>query len=640
MILVIAEKPSVARDIARVIGANEKSAGCITGNGYIVTWALGHLVTLQEPSELDARYKRWVASDLPILPDVIPLKVLPHGQEQYNIIKKHMMSRQVERLICATDAGREGELIFRYIYQYAGCKKPAQRLWISSMTDEAIRDGFARLRPSSAYDDLYESARARSEADWLVGMNASRAYSLRYDARLTVGRVQTPTLALLVKRKQEIDEFKPKKFWVVTADFGDFTGVPDTTAVLSGWYTGQWFDPQDPKKHIESAELANKIATEVQGRQARVKSVDKQKKSEIAPQLYDLTTLQRDANRLYGMTAQQTLDAVQSLYEKYKLVTYPRTDSRYLSNDIAPKLPNALQAVPHDLERYARELASKPILKTRRVFDDAKVSDHHAIIPTGNKQTSALPERERKVYDMIARRLVAAFMPEYRYEQTTVITECNGHLFKTQGKITLAEGWKAVYKNKNASKTGLCLEEYKNRNDEEQVLPPLNEGDTRTVRDVKIKEDTTKPPPKLTDATLLSAMENAGQKIDDDELREAMKKGGLGTPATRAAILERLIEVGYAKREGKSIVATDKGVKLVSVAPPILTDPILTGKWERALAQIADGAMNPARFRLAARKLAASVVAQATSATAAVVFPRESYAKKPAARKVPYKRKP
>jgi len=396
-ILIVAEKPSVARDIARVLGVTTRGEGFISSEKYVVTWAIGHLVSLKEPEELDERLKRWRAADLPILPEKMELKVLPKTRSQFSVIKKLMNSKETDSLICATDSGREGELIFRYIYDMAVCKKPFERLWISSMTDEAIRMGFDTLKPGSHYDALYESARCRSEADWLVGMNASRAFTLRYQALLSVGRVQTPTLQMLVKRRKEIDSFLSEPFYTVQADFGD--------------YQGTWFDPsKDGDKRITEETKAKAIAEKVKGQKAIVQSAQSEEKRELPPQLYDLTTLQREASSMLGFTADKTLKTAQALYEKHKLITYPRTDSRYLSHDMGPSVKKALQSLGEPYAALAAPVLSQPIPQPKRIFDDTKLTDHHAIIPTGRRVNSdTLSEDERKLFDLVARRLIAAF---------------------------------------------------------------------------------------------------------------------------------------------------------------------------------------------------------------------------------------
>ena len=602
--LVVAEKPSVARDIARVLGAKTGGEGCLRGNGYVVTWATGHLVSLQEPEELDERYKRWRREDLPILPQQMALKVLPKTRKQFAIVKKLMNGRETDRVICATDSGREGELIFRYIYQMAGCQKSFQRLWISSMTDEAIRSGFASLRPGSEYDSLYQSARCRSEADWLVGMNASRAFTLRYDVLLSVGRVQTPTLNLLVKRRREIDSFQPEPYFLVLAGFQD--------------YQGTWFDGQQPGfvKKIKTQEQAQAIADKVRGQKACVLSVTQEEKREAPPQLYDLTTLQREASNLLGFTADKTLKTAQSLYEKRKLITYPRTDSRYLSHDMGPSVKKAWASLPPPLNELAAPLLEKPVPMTRRIFDDAKLTDHHAIIPTGKKTNlDALTPEEAKLFDLIARRVVAAFYPPYVYNAIRVVTESEGERFLSNGVAVLQEGFKAVYRDHQPKR--------KDKKEEEAQLPPLRKGEERTVAKTQVKSDQTKPPKEHTDASLLSEMEHAGRQFEDEELREQMRGCSLGTPATRAAIIERLIAVGYARRKGRQILATPKGVRLIEAVPPDIASPETTGKWELALEKIARGTGDESRFLDGIRRLAAFLVEYAANQAPPVSFEAE-----------------
>ena len=604
-ILIVAEKPSVARDIARVLGVQTRGEGCISSEKYVVTWAIGHLVSLKEPEELDERYKRWRAADLPILPDKMELKVLPKTRSQFSVVKKLMNSKEIDSLICATDSGREGELIFRYIYEMAGCKKSFDRLWISSMTDEAIRAGFDSLKSGSHYDALYESARCRSEADWLVGMNASRAFTLRYDVLLSVGRVQTPTLQMLVKRRKEIDAFTAEPFFTVQADFGD--------------YQGTWFDPgKDGDKRIMQEERAKAIADRVKGQKAVVRSAQNEEKRELPPQLYDLTTLQREASSMLGFTADKTLKTAQALYEKHKLITYPRTDSRYLSHDMGPSVKKALLSLGEPHAALAAPVLAQPIPQPKRIFDDTKLTDHHAIIPTGRKvNLSALSADEAKLFDLVARRLIAAFYPPYVYNATKVVTESAGENFVSNGTVVLQEGFKQVYRDLQPKK--------KTKGAEDNALPPLSEGDERLVKKTTVKKDQTKPPKEHTDASLLSEMEHAGRRIEDETLREQMKGCSLGTPATRAAIIERLITVGYAKRKGRTIMATEKGVRLIEAVPPEIASPETTGKWEQALEKIAQGKGDSERFMEGIRKLAAFLTGYAGQNAPEVAFEREEH---------------
>ena len=615
-IVVVAEKPSVGRDIARVIGCRTSGDGCLIGDQYIVTWAVGHLVTLMEPDEMDERLKKWTFDTLPILPEEIPLKVISATKSQYSKVKKLICDKETDSLICATDAGREGELIFRYIYEKSGCKKPFDRLWISSMTDEAIREGFRQIRPGSDYDGLYESARCRSKADWLVGMNASRAFTLKYNALLSVGRVQTPTLAILVKRRKEIENFKPEGFCTVTADFGDYKGI--------------WFSEQlDPDTHLKTKAEADAIAAAVKGKEGRVVQAETVRKHELPPQLYDLTSLQRDANRMLGFTADKTLKTAQSLYETHKALTYPRTDSRYLPPDMIPRVVQTMKMLPEGYRKFVPgALRDGKLPVSKRTIDASKVTDHHAIIPTAKKaDTSKFNEDERRLYDMVARRLLAAFYPACDYDATKIITQVGEHPFRTNGKVIVVNGWHDVPPLENPPKT---RKKAKPEEEEEGPLPPLNEGDTRMVRDAAVKEDKTKPPAPHTDASLLAAMETAGKELDDEELVRQMKGSGIGTPATRAAIIERLLKVGYAARKGKTLQATDKGVLLIDIMPAEIASPEMTGRWELALHDITDGKQDAGRFMDGIRRMSSFLVDYARNASAAVNFPADERRKRTA----------
>ena len=591
--LVVAEKPSVARDIARVLGAKDRGENSLIGGGYVVTWALGHLVTLKEPQELDERYTRWRAEDLPILPEKMETKVIKKTRSQFLSVKKWMNDKETQDIICATDSGREGELIFRYIYEQTGCRKPVRRLWISSMTDEAIRAGFDSLRPSADYDALYASARCRADADWLIGMNATRAYTIRYNVLLSIGRVQTPTLSMLVKRRQEIDAFVPKPFYTVRADFGDYQGV---------------YIDQKGERKLENEEAAQQIAQRVSGRSARVTQAAREHKSVWPPLLYDLTTLQREANAQLGFTAKKTLATAQKLYEQHKLLTYPRTDSRYLSHDMLGKVQATLGSYDGALQSIGEQALSYGVRMTKRVFDDAKLTDHHAIIPTGKRADRVnLTADERRLYEMVAKRLAAAFYPNYEYDALRVVTTCGEDDFLSTGKAVTQEGWKAVYGGDEGKRK-------KKADDDEQRLPALAVGDERLCKRAQVMRDQTKPPKEYSDASILLDMEHAGRQIADEEIREQMKDCALGTPATRAAIIERLIDVGYVRRSGKNLVATEKGVHLIEAVPPEIASPETTGRWERALAEIARGSDGEARFRQGIARLAAFLVENAAGA--------------------------
>ena len=618
-IVVLAEKPSVGRDIARVIGCRTSGDGCLIGEQYIVTWAVGHLVTLAEPDEMDEKLKKWTFSTLPILPDTIPLKVISSTKTQFSKVKKLINDKDTDSLICATDAGREGELIFRYIYEKAGCKKPFQRLWISSMTDEAIREGFREIRPGGDYDGLYESARCRSRADWLVGMNASRAFTLRYNALLSVGRVQTPTLAILVKRRKEIENFRPEGYCTVTADFGDYKGI--------------WFSEKlDPDTHVKTREEAEAIAAAVKDKTGTVTQAETTRKKELPPQLYDLTSLQRDANRMLGFTADKTLKTAQSLYETHKALTYPRTDSRYLPPDMIPRVVQTMKLLPEKYQPFvAAALPEGKLPVSKRTIDASKVTDHHAILPTAKRaDLSKMTEDERNLYDMVVRRMLAAFYPACEYDATKIITTVGEHTFRTNGRVTVINGWHdvpALEKPPKAKKKAKTEEE-----ETEGPLPSLQEGDSRAVKDTRIREDQTKPPAPHTDASLLAAMETAGKDLEDEELVRLMKGSGIGTPATRAAIIERLIKVGYAARKGKTLNATDKGVMLIEVMPPEIASPETTGRWELALHEITDGKQDPNRFMDGIRKMSAFLVEYARDKARPLTFPEDPRKKKYASR--------
>ena len=610
--LIVAEKPSVARDIARVLGVNGRGQGCLIGAEYIVTWAVGHLVSLCEPGETDERWVKWRMADLPMLPKVIPLKVLPNTEDQFAVIRELMLDRQVDSLICATDSAREGELIFRYIYQKVGCEKPVERLWISSMTDAAIRQGFEQLKPAAYYDALYESARCRSEADWLVGMNASRAFSLAYNAHLSVGRVQTPTLNLIVKRDLEIERFVPTDYWEIRANFGDYEGV--------------WENPETKDTRCMDEARAEAVRAEVAGQEGRVVESKAERKKVAPPQLFDLTSLQQEANKKLGYSADKTLKLAQSLYETHKLITYPRTDSRYLPDDMKPKIAATLKKLPPAYADFVNDPRLNWKLSGKRFYDNSKISDHHAIVPTDKTaDSSKLTRDEALLFDMIARRLIAAHYPHYEYEAAKVVTQVGQHRFRSNGAMPLAEGWRALYRSDKPD-------------EKEPPLPKLAVGDVRRVQKAAVKKCQTKPPVPHTDASILNLMENAGRDIEDEALREQMKSSGLGTPATRAATIERLIEVGYARRKGKTIVSTEKGRRLIAVVPEQIASAVTTGKWEKFLSDMAgqrDEAARTAkseRFMDGIRRFSVFLV-DAAKHGPAVTFPEEKPAQKRAAKK-------
>lgn len=608
MELVIAEKPSVARDIARVLKCTKKGNGFLYNDSYVVSWAVGHLVTLFDPEDYDQNLKRWTKESLPIIPEEIKIKAIKQTESQLKVIEKIMKRDSITSLICATDSGREGELIFRYIYELLKCKKPFKRLWISSMTDAAIKEGFSKLKDGSEYDRLYNSAKCRSEADWLVGINASRAFTLKYDALLSIGRVQTPTLALIVQRQAEIDSFDARDYWEIEAEF-------------DGW-KGTWFDRKTNETKLFEKEKADEIAKKVKNKDAVVESVEKEEKKTPPPLLYDLTELQRDCNKKFSMSAQTTLSIVQALYEKRKMVTYPRTDSRYLSDDMIPRLKKIASKLQQAEEYkayadYVVGLEKLPI--TKRIVDNNKINDHHAIIPTeANPNVNVLSDEEKKVYNLIARRFLQVFFPYYVYSTTKIVTVCQDEAFVTRGTTVISKGW-----------TELNPVSEKERKDENVILPDVSKGDETNVKAVKVSKKKTKPPQAYNEASLLSAMENAGRFVDDEELKEQLKDSGLGTPATRAAIIERLIKVGYITRKGKSLIPTEKGKKLIAVVPPELKSPETTGKWEKGLTRIAKGSMEPERFMDSIKRYVVYIVDTSVKTGASVVFKADGKRGKP-----------
>lgn len=606
-ILVIAEKPSVARDIAKVLKASQKGDNCLIGEKYVVSWAVGHLVTLAEPEDYDEKYKKWNFSTLPILPEEMKLKAIQQTRSQLKVLHKWMNSAEIDSLICATDSGREGELIFRYIYEITKCKKPFERLWISSMTEEAIKEGFATLKDGREYDLLYTSAKCRSEADWLVGMNATRAYTLRYNALLSIGRVQTPTLALIVNKQKEINAFVAEDYFEVQADFGG--------------YTGMWIDKEEHTR-IEKEEAAKAIVQKVSGKQATITKVEKEEKKMPPPLLYDLTELQRDCNKKFGFSAKKTLDIAQNLYEKRKMITYPRTDSRYLSDDMKGKVHNTLRRL-NELPEYApyTQPLSGNITFTKRIIDNSKVTDHHAIIPTDGKlRVDSLTEEEKKVFSLVAARFLAVFYPYYRYETTKVYAEAEQETFLSKGTVVLEEGWQAVEK----ALVPVAAAKKKKKDEEEQKLPVLTEGEQRKIEKAVVQKKKTKAPTPYTESSLLSAMENAGRFVEDEALKEQMKDSGLGTPATRAAIIERLLTVGYIVRKGKNLIPTEKGMKLIEVVPIEMSSPQTTGKWEKGLSSISKGNMTEEKFMASIRRYVQFLIQDAASGRRAdVVFPEE-----------------
>lgn len=596
--LIIAEKPSVARDIAGVLGCKQKGNGYLEGPGYVVTWAIGHLITLCEPEDYDERFKKWQYATLPIIPETIKIKPYEKTESQLRIIDKLMKRDDVDSLICATDSGREGELIFRYIYDYAGCQKSFKRLWISSMTDEAISEGFRKLKAGTEYDNLYQSAKCRSEADWLVGINATRAYTTKNDVLLSIGRVQTPTLALVVMRQREIDHFVPKDYFEVEVGYGDFKGT--------------WFDEKPSETRIDKEEKAKAIAEKVLNKTGIIKSITKKKNKQMPPPLYDLTELQRDGNRQHGFTAQQVLTIAQSLYEKRKMVTYPRTDSRYLSEDMKPVVKQTMDKL--NVPPYNKAIAvikEKGELKfSKRIIDNSKVTDHHAIIPTNvTPKIDSLTKDELSIYNLIVKRFLAVFYDDFLFDTTELIAEVEAETFVSKGKIITQKGWKALY--------------VADKDDTEQELPNLKKGGELTVVETQLLKKQTSPPKPYTEATILSAMENAGRYIEDESLKEQLKESGFGTPATRAGIIERLIQVEYILRKGKSIYPTDKGIKLIEIIPDELKSAETTGKWEKALNKVNKGELESAKFMKSIQRFVVYLVQSAANQNKSVVFEKK-----------------
>ena len=588
--LVIAEKPSVARDLADALpGTFENHDSYLESDDTVITFAVGHLVELIDPEDYDERFKKWRMADLPIVPEEFKLRPRDKkAEKQLKVIHKLLQRDDVDRVVNACDAGREGELIFAYIYETSGVDKPVERLWISSMTKTAIKDGFEHLRPGEQLRQLEAAARSRSEADWLVGMNATRAATIRGRAWVggvvSLGRVQTPTLALLVKREREIQAFVPEPYWLVHAEFDPR-------------YEGLWFEGDETR--LKEAKPAEEIAAKVSGKDGVVESVERKEQSERAPLLYDLTSLQRDANRRFGFSARRTLQAAQSLYEDKKALTYPRTNSRWLSGDLVPQLkPTAATLQPiGEYAAAARYVLGLQQLPLARVVNDSKVDDHHAIIPTDvEHDVSRFSPDERRIFDLIARRFLAVFHPPARYARTTVVTLVEEERFRSRGKVTLEAGWRGVYGLLSDADAQQQRQDEEGEN-ESAELPPLEQGQTVKCASAEVEAKETKPPPRYTEATLLSAMETAGKLVDDEELREAMKERGLGTPATRAETIETLIRREYVERVGKDLQATPKGLQVITMLEEHpLTSPELTGNWEKRLTDIEHGTDDRGKF--------------------------------------------
>ena len=583
--LVIAEKPSVARDIARVLHCEKKLDGGMEGRDYIVTWALGHLVTLADPEAYDKKYVKWEMETLPMMPDKMKLVVIPQTGKQFRAVKALLFRKDVGSVVIATDAGREGELVARWILEITGCQKPIKRLWISSVTDKAIREGFEHLRDGREYDNLYRAAAARAEADWLVGINATRALTCKYNAQLSCGRVQTPTLAMIARREQEIKEFVPKEYFGLTLK-----------AAGIRW---SWQDKKSGSYRTFDKERAEKLKKELEGKALTVTSVEKVSKKQNAPGLYDLTELQRDASRRFGYSAKETLNIMQRLYENHKVLTYPRTDSRYIGKDVAETLKERLKTCAvGPYRKLAGTLAMKPIHTNASFVDDKKVSDHHAIIPTEQfVDLSHMTNEERKIYDLVVRRFLAVLMPPFTYDETTMKAEAGEGIFTARGKIVQSQGWKEAYETEVFS--GEDEDETAEELPKEQKLPELKKGEKLKIEKTELTAGKTKPPARFNEATLLSAMENPVKYMESRDktyIRTLGETGGLGTVATRADIIDKLFKSFLMEKKGKDIYITSKARQLLGLVPEDLKKPELTASWELKLGKIARGELKQEAF--------------------------------------------
>ena len=583
--LVIAEKPSVARDIARVLGANQKNGGILEGKNYVVTWALGHLVTLADPEEYDRKYEKWEMATLPMLPKEMKLVVIRQTGRQFSVVKTQLFRKDIGEIIIATDAGREGELVARWILEKAGCHKPIKRLWISSVTDKAIKEGFANLKDGHDYDNLYRAAVARAEADWLVGMNGTRALTCKYNAQLSCGRVQTPTLAMIAKREEEIRKFVPKEYYGISLETQDVKWT--------------WRDEKTKSFRTFSRERAEQIKGRLENDALEITSVEKKAKKTMAPGLYDLTTLQREANLKYGFSAKETLNIMQRLYENHKVLTYPRTDSRYIGKDIVPTIKERLKACgigPY--RKLAGALMNKPVQVKGSFVDDKRVSDHHAIIPTEQfVQLDHMTNEERKIYDMVVRRFLAVLYPASQYEQVTMEAKAAGETFAASGKVIKSMGWKEVYEG--GADDDLEDEADDEKKLKDQRLPEMKTGTRLKILKTSLNTGKTKPPARFTEATLLAAMENPVKFMETRD-KEAVKTlgetGGLGTVATRADIIEKLFHSFMMEKKGNEIHITSKAKQLLELVPEDLKKPELTADWEMKLSQIAKGRIRQGDF--------------------------------------------
>ena len=591
--LVLAEKPSVGKELARVLGCTGGRNGYIEGSQYIVTWALGHLVTLADPDAYDKKWEKWDMADLPMLPEQMKLVVIPESRKQYQTVAGLLKRPDVTELVIATDAGREGELVARWILQKAGWKGRTRRLWISSQTDRAIREGFRNLRPAEEYDSLFRSARARSEADWLVGLNVTRALTCKWGAQLSAGRVQTPTLALITRREEEIRRFVPREFWGIAAKLPGFTAY--------------WRDAKG-NASLFDRQKAEELAAKLKGKDAVLVRVEKSWKQTPPPAAYDLTELQRDANKKYAYSAKETLSLMQSLYEQHKLLTYPRTDSRYIPEDVVPTLGERLRSCMTDVYKpLAQEIYRKRPYQTRYLVNNAKVTDHHAIIPTEEQPSLYhLSGPERNIYDLAVRRFLAVLLPPFEYEELKLTLNIGGETFVARGRHVINPGWRAAYDRSFSPE-----EETEDSDEGEQSLPDLRQGDRLKITALSLRPGKTAPPARYTEASLLTAMEHPAASVSDKSLSRILEEtSGLGTPATRADIIEKLFSSFYIERRGKELVPTSKGIQLVELVPEELRSAALTARWEDSLADIARGKGSDRRFVEDMRDYAADLVRQ------------------------------
>ncbi|MDF2593699.1 MAG: topoisomerase [Clostridia bacterium] len=586
--LVLAEKPSVGKDIARVLKCQKSGNGYIEGNDYVVTWALGHLVGLADPEHYDDKYKVWSMDTLPMLPKEMKLVVLKESGKQFHIVKELLGRKDITEVIIATDAGREGELVARWTLKKAHCKKPLKRLWISSVTDKAILEGFKNLKPGSSYESLYKAAVCRAEGDWLVGLNVTRALTCKYNAQLSAGRVQSAALAMIVRREEDIRHFVPKPYYTITAKCPGFN--------LS-------YESKDNKKLFDESQV-EVILRDAAGKPGQVIAVSSAPKKQYAPLLYDLTELQRDGNKYFGFSPKETLSIMQRLYENHKVLTYPRTDSRYLSEDIVPTLKDRLVSVADGGYRgFVMPLLNKGIKAHKGFVDNSRVSDHHAIIPTEEPvRLSNLSSDERKIYDLVIKRFLSVMMPPYEYTAVTVQVDIGGHVFAARGKNIISKGWKALYDRES--------DEIEDDEDKDQTLPVLAKGDSLKINAVIKNSLMTKPPARFTEATLLSAMEKPHLyvSVDKESAKTLGATGGIGTVATRADIIEKLYNMYYIEKNGKDILPTSKGKQLIELVPEELKSPLLTAKWEMTLEQISLGKQNPNEFMEKIRAYSSSLV--------------------------------